>query len=165
MRAQDGFGLIEVLVSALVVISAALAVGTAFDAAGHASGRDRNRAVAASLAQGDQERLRGMDPGDLNNLIASPATTTKVSGNVTYTIVSSASAQNDTEATPDCGGDSNSASYLEVTSTVTWPNLAINPLAHHALLSVPPNGNGVRIVVAVQKADGPPEQGTTVSLT
>jgi type II secretory pathway pseudopilin PulG len=168
MRAQDGFGLIEVLVSALVVISAALAVGTAFDAAGHASGRDRNRAIAASLAQGDQERMRGMDPSDLNGLITNPGplqSPPKVMGGVTYTIVSSASAQNDPEATPDCGGDSSSASYLELTSTVTWPNMVIRPVVEQSLVSVPPTGNGGRIVVAVQDRNGDPEQGTTVNLT
>src|SRR3954447_9240175 len=166
MRAQDGFGLIEVLVSALVVISAALAVGTAFDAAGHASGRDRNRAVAAGLAQGDQERLRGMDPGDLNAMITNPPPARPVtSGNVVYSVASTVSAQNDPEATPDCGGDSSSASYVELTSTVSWPNMKIKPVVEQSLTSVPPDGNGGRIVVAVQDRNSAPEQGTTVNLT
>ena len=63
--AQDGFTLIEVMVSGLLVVIVALAVLAGLDGASRASGASKAKSTAASLAQQDQERLRGMKPSDL----------------------------------------------------------------------------------------------------
>ena len=59
-RSEAGFALIEVIVSAAVLAIVALAVLSGIDAASSSSGREKARAVAASLAEQDQERLRAM---------------------------------------------------------------------------------------------------------
>ena len=57
-RHQDGFALIEVIVSAAILAVVALAVLSGLDGASASSARERARAVSASLAEQDQERLR-----------------------------------------------------------------------------------------------------------
>ncbi len=57
-RSESGFALIEVIVSAAVLAIVALAVLSGLDAANGASAREKARAVGASLAEQDQERLR-----------------------------------------------------------------------------------------------------------
>ena len=60
LRSESGFALIEVIVAAAVLAIVALAVLSGIDAASSTSAREKARAVAASLAEQDQERLRAM---------------------------------------------------------------------------------------------------------
>ena len=55
---QDGYALIEVIVSAAVLAIVALAVLSGIDGATASTARERARAIAGSLAEKDQERLR-----------------------------------------------------------------------------------------------------------
>ena len=57
---EAGFALIEVMVSAVVLAMVALAVLAGVDAAGRSTGREKAEAVAVSLAEQDQERMRGI---------------------------------------------------------------------------------------------------------
>ena len=58
LRSESGFALIEVIVAAAVLAIVALAVLSGIDAASSTSAREKARAVAASLAEQDQERMR-----------------------------------------------------------------------------------------------------------
>src|SRR4051812_17755790 len=96
LRSETGFGIVEVLVTAMVVMIVATAVLGALDAASHASGRVKARSVAMTLAQGDQERLRAMPIADLANVrdstkhIAKICKTGSTTDCVSYTIASRA---------------------------------------------------------------------------
>ena len=59
-NSESGFALIEVIVSAAVLAIMAMAVLSGIDAASNSSAREKARAVAASLAEQDQERMRAM---------------------------------------------------------------------------------------------------------
>ena len=60
LASQDGFALMEVIVSSAVLILVVLGVLAGFDAITGTAGANKARTVAATLAEKDQERLRGM---------------------------------------------------------------------------------------------------------
>ncbi|HEX6024353.1 MAG TPA: carboxypeptidase-like regulatory domain-containing protein [Solirubrobacter sp.] len=119
-RSEAGFALIEVIVSAAVLAIVALAVLSGIDAANGASARERARAVAASLAEQDQERLRAMPIDMLKN---PPQAPDAVVDGVTYKIKSEARwITDDVDGSPACGagsGSENQVEYLQIKTTVT----------------------------------------------
>ena len=64
---QSGFTVVEVLVSALLVVVLSVGVLKALDAAEASSGGNKARGTAANLAQQDQERLRAYRAKELSN--------------------------------------------------------------------------------------------------
>jgi Tfp pilus assembly protein PilV len=122
---EDGFLLVEVMVSAVVLLIIAMATLQLIERSGKQTGADRSRGVATSLAQGDQDRLRALKPSDLANWAT--ATSTKVVDGVAYTVVSEVDPTRNASAT---GGQSvcasagtGTADYYRLKSTVTWPNM------------------------------------------
>jgi type II secretory pathway pseudopilin PulG len=67
-RSEAGFTIIEVLVSALMVILIGTATAKALITTAHVSGDQRLRAEADAIATQDQERLRGLSDEQLNGL-------------------------------------------------------------------------------------------------
>jgi len=65
---EDGFILIEVLVSALILAIVAAAVLAVLSSTTHSAASERVRSQAAALAQEDQARMRTMRIGTLNRL-------------------------------------------------------------------------------------------------
>jgi prepilin-type N-terminal cleavage/methylation domain-containing protein len=115
---QSGFALIEVIVSAAVLAMVALAVLSGIDGATHASGRERARSVAASLAEQDQERLRSMTINELAGYDVGPQTT-DIDG-IKYTVASTTKWVRDaTGNEPNCTDVNPQSDYLHVRSTVT----------------------------------------------
>src|SRR4051794_35287774 len=120
-RSEDGFALIEVIVSAAVLALVALAVLSGIDASAGSSAREKARAVASSLAEQDQERMRSMN---VDQLLAIPAInkgvqTIPIDG-VAYTVTSNAEwITDDQGGTPACGNSSNRSEYMHITTTVT----------------------------------------------
>ena len=103
-RSEAGFALIEVIVSAMVLAIVALAVLSGIDAANGASAREKARAVAANLAEQDQERLRAMPVALLKNP-PSQRPPINVDG-VTYTIKSETKwITDDLGGEPGCGDE------------------------------------------------------------
>lgn len=128
LESSAGFGIIEVLVTALVVMIVAGAALAGLDAASRASGRTKARSIAMTLAQSDQERLRAMPIADLANVRSSNTRTANVcdagGGNcVTYTIASQADWVSDSSGLESCTTPNAGFDYLKITSTVTWPSL------------------------------------------
>lgn len=118
-RNQDGFALIEVIVSAAVLALIALAVLSGIDGATASTARERARAVAASLAEQDQERLRGYRFEELSKLNEE---STKSVGDVTYTVKSEAGWVSDAGEVVNetCGAaGAKQSEYLRIVSTVT----------------------------------------------
>lgn len=118
-RNQDGFALIEVIVSAAVLALIALAVLSGIDGATASTARERARAVAASLAEQDQERLRGYRFEELSKLKEEG---TKTIGDVAYTVKSEAIwvADDGAVVSETCGAaGAKQSEYLRIVSTVT----------------------------------------------
>jgi type II secretory pathway pseudopilin PulG len=115
---QAGYALIEVIVSAAVLALLALAVLSGIDGASMSTAREKARAVAGSLAEQDQERLRSYR---FDALAIVPQANPVTLDNVTYTIKSEASwITDDANAVPACGTVAQKqAEYLRIVSTVT----------------------------------------------
>jgi prepilin-type N-terminal cleavage/methylation domain-containing protein len=117
-RSDSGFSMIEVIVSAAVLALVALAVLSGIDGATSATGRERARSVAATLAESDQERLREMP---VEQLASYTTTNTPVTvGKATYNVASRVEWVHDsTGGTASCANDTTQSDYLHITSTVT----------------------------------------------
>src|SRR5690348_5212870 len=117
-RNQDGFALIEVIVSAAVLAIIALAVLSGIDGATASTARERARAIAGSLAEQDQERMRGYRFDELAKI---PQQADQVIDGVKYTIKSEATwVVDDGEVTGTCGAAGTKQSeYLRIVTTVT----------------------------------------------
>src|SRR5664279_4295588 len=85
---QAGFSLIEVLVSALIVILMSVGTATALIVTSHTSGDQRLRSQANSLASQDQERLRGLSDEELSELNAANQTRTATLNGTSFTVKS-----------------------------------------------------------------------------
>jgi type II secretory pathway pseudopilin PulG len=166
---EAGFALVEVIVSAAVLAMVALAVLAGIDASSRSSGREKARAVAVSLAEQDQERLRGVPAKDVTSIDSPPPVTLN---GATYTITSNAVYIDDaTGGTDSCANSKDVASYIRITSTVTSTGFGASAPVSISSLVEPPisnvdagegylavqvndrNGNGVPGVTA--HADGP----------
>ncbi len=90
LTSEGGFTLIEVLVTALIVVLLAGATASALISTTHTSGDQRIRAQANALAAQDQARLRGLSDEQLTDLERRRAI--PLSG-TTFTVASSAAFQ------------------------------------------------------------------------
>jgi Tfp pilus assembly protein PilV len=167
LASEDGSLLVEVMVSAVLVVLVGLGVLAGFDGAAASSAQIKARAVGAGLAQEDQERMRSLKVSALSNY---SNTSTQAVAGVTYTVKSKASWVTDSSSTASCAaGGSSSADYLSATSTVTWPKMgATKPVTVESLIA-PPNGtfssNQGSLAVVVTKGDGTGLSGQSVNLS
>lgn len=123
---EDGFGLIEVMVSAVLLIMLAIATLNILDTSQAASSMNRSRGVAATLAQADQESMRQLP---LNSITGGyhPDPVVKTVAGIDYTIVSEGDWTRDATGVVTCSTAPSTAGrgeYLTITSTVTWPGMA-----------------------------------------
>lgn len=124
LRREDGFTIIEVLVAAVLVVMTATGVFAALDGAVGVADSNKSRNVAASLAQGDQERMRGMNPSELVALVDTPAPPDpqEVDGE-TYSVESQAEWVAGAGGATTCTSADAGARSLRISSTVTWPGI------------------------------------------
>jgi Tfp pilus assembly protein PilV len=162
---ESGFGLIEVLVSALLVVLVSSGVYLGLDAASATSGINKHRSISTYLAQQDQDRMRAMAVTELSNY---RETRTQAVGKVTYTIASSASWVGDGTGSASCTSGSAQANYLRIASSVTWPGMTIKPVAIESVVA-PPSGsfgpNQGSLAVQVRDRNGAGVQGVSVALS
>jgi len=118
---EEGFALIEVLVSAMVILIISVGTFGLLQAMTRASAEQRHSSQAYALAQEDQSRLRSMQLVALNHLDESRPVTL---GGVTFTVHSTGLFINNTTSTVSCTGENISADYARVTTEVTWPGMA-----------------------------------------
>lgn len=135
---EDGFLLIEVMVSAVVLLVLAMATLQIIDRAGKQAGNDRSRSVATTLAQADQDRIRALKPAALYNFGRSVQSKT-VDG-ISYDITTDVALTRDKTATGGgtiCSdGGTAKADYFRVLSTVKWPNMNVTkPVVLATILS------------------------------
>jgi Tfp pilus assembly protein PilV len=112
--AHEGFTLIEVLVSALLVLLISAAVAEALVTSSDFTGYTRNHYQANVVAQQDQERMKSMSDTALTAL---HQTRTVTLNNTQYTVTSSATFL---DATGGSSCTSRGAAYFKLTSTVSW---------------------------------------------
>jgi Tfp pilus assembly protein PilV len=162
---EAGFGLIEVLVSALLVVLVSSGVYLGLDAASATSGINKHRSVATYVAQQDQDRMRAMAVTELSNY---RATSSQTVGGVTYTIASAASWITDGTGAASCTSAGAQANYLRISSTVTWPGMTIKPVSIESIVA-PPSGsfgtNQGSLAVQVRDRNGAGVPGASVSLS
>jgi Tfp pilus assembly protein PilV len=116
LRSERGAFLVETLVGAVLVAIVAVAMFSAMDGVNQASGRTKGRAMSASLAQNDQERLRSMPVSMLSGLRQAQV---KPINGVNYNVDSRADWISDGTSSTDCTADGKGADYIKITSKVT----------------------------------------------
>jgi prepilin-type N-terminal cleavage/methylation domain-containing protein len=161
LRSSAGFTLIEVLVTSLIVVLIASASAKALISTSHASGDQRLRSQADSVATQDMERLRGLSDDQLNGLNQGPRPVT-VNG-TTFNVTSTANYL-DTTGASTC--TSNAAAYYKVSSTVTWTenfsNRTDTTVTQESVLARPVTGD---MFVQATDQTGAPLSGVSVVAT
>jgi Tfp pilus assembly protein PilV len=153
LRDERGSFLIEVLVSALLLIMLTGGAIAAFDSAAKQSGQQRSQAVAANLAASEMERLRSIKFSDLDGLdVTHPP---KDVDGTPFTIRSQTAEAFDPQAAGSgCDTSSRSPQALRATTTVTWPDMRGRaPVAVSSIIAAPASANSSRGNLSVQVLD------------
>ena len=165
LRAQSGFALIEVLVSAALLVVVAGGVLAGIEGPSRISGQNERRSQATDLAQQDQERLRSMT---FTSLVGYTATTPVTVGTNTYSRYSSAIWIHDDNDPDSCNTQSNSSQgdYLKITSRVTPPSGGGTPVQLDSLMAAPAGtySNKGTLAVLITDQAGQPVVGQSVSI-
>jgi Tfp pilus assembly protein PilV len=135
---EDGFALIEVLVSALIVVIVGGAVLTTLQATARSAGDSRNHSMAQAIAQEDQARLRSMRISSLNRLNQSYPVTLD---GTTFSVTSTGVFVNNISQTASCSTGQTSADYIRISSSVTWNGLGTRPPVTMTSIVSPSNGS------------------------
>lgn len=157
-RAEHGFTLIEVLVSALLTLIISAGVATALISATDFTGHERGTSQANAVAQQDQERMKSMTDSQLTAL---HQTRTVALNNTQFSVVSTAEFL-DANGNSSC--TSKSEAYFKLTSTVTSASTVGNPgqsVTEETIITRPLAGS---LVVPIQDQTSTPLQGATVSI-
>jgi Tfp pilus assembly protein PilV len=165
--AEQGFVLIEILVSALVLVIASAGVVGLIVTTVHAQSEQRHGSEAYALAQEDQARLASMQLPLLNHLdqtreIALNQATFKVRSLGLF-ISNKTSAQS-------CVEGSSESDYVQITSKVTWPGMAssekaviVSILSPSGSKALDPSHSSVAVSVASEQKT--PMPGVEVAAT
>ncbi|MDX6584248.1 MAG: hypothetical protein QOI10_3432 [Solirubrobacterales bacterium] len=150
--------LIEVIVSALLVGLISLSL-LGLDAVGRTTADQQRRAQAFTVAQADQERIKGLSADQIANL---NQTRTVTLDGVAFTVTSAGQFLSSSASNASCSSTAAAADYAKVSSTVDWASnkradvvvqSVVTPRAGGSLLAqvVDQNGAGlpgVRVDVA-----------------
>lgn len=118
-HAEDGFALIEVLVSALVLAIVAAGIASLIQATTRSAANERRHSTAQALAQEDQSRLRSMRLSMLNRL--NEERKLAIDGS-SYTVKSEGVFINNSTRQPSaCTSGTTSADFVRITTSVSWP--------------------------------------------
>ncbi len=162
---EEGFALIEVLVSALVLAIVAAGVMALLQATTRSAANERRHAEAYAIAQEDQAHLRSMRLSALNRL--EQTRTVSVDGNE-FTVKSQGVFVNNTTSEPSsCTSGKTAADYVRITSTTSWPG-SRQPVVIQSIVS-PSNGsldpNHGTLVITAKNAASQPLAGIGLSGT
>jgi prepilin-type N-terminal cleavage/methylation domain-containing protein len=141
-RAEHGFTLIEVLISALIVTLIAGAVAGGLMANVRATADQHRRTAAQALVEQDQERLKGLSAEQLDNLSQTYTTTLDT---YRFTVTSQAWYLNSTTGASCTTSGGAGATYFKTISTVTWtnPSGVAQSLATDESVITPPAGGSL----------------------
>jgi type II secretory pathway pseudopilin PulG len=161
---QDGFILIEVLVSALILAIVGGAVLTLIVATTRGAATQGGRSVASDLAQADQARLRTLRISEVNGVqkeVAHPK-----SNGTEYTVVSERVYINNKAGAVSCSKGTETPDYVQLTSTVSSPTM-VRPLVLQSVVSPSTgslNPNYGTFDFPTSNALGEPVSGVTITL-
>jgi Tfp pilus assembly protein PilV len=163
--AEEGFALIEVLVSALVLAIVAAGVLALLQATTRSAAAERSHAEAYAISQEDQARLRSLRLSALNRL--EETRTVTVDGNQ-FTVKSQGAFINNVKRQPSsCTTGETSADYVQITTTTSYPE-GHQPVVLQSIIS-PSNGsldpNHGTLLVTTKNAAGNPLGGVGLSGT
>ncbi|HYI37271.1 MAG TPA: hypothetical protein VEX39_11725 [Thermoleophilaceae bacterium] len=167
LAAERGFGVTEVLVSALIVVLISLSTLTAIDAAGRTQDTNKSRSVASSLAQDDIERLRAMKITQLADLGADTDPRTVLVDGEKYFVKSKGEYLAGQAGSDNCASDDEAPKYLKLTSTVTWPTMrAAKPVEANSLRATPSGtiGDFGSLAVDINGRAGAGQEGIVVKI-
>lgn len=152
LAVESGSVLIEVLVSAALLLAASVGVMLALANATAQSGTQRNRAVAANVAVTQLENVRALK---FSQVVDINRTTTTVLGGTTYTAVTKAvwtGAPNVSAAA--CADAARSPDSLRVSVTVSWPRMgSAKPVVLTSILAAPASASQQRGAIITQITD------------
>jgi len=138
MHAEDGYALIEVLISGLIAVIVAGAVMGVLQSTARSAADSRHRAQAYAIGQEDQARMRTMRIQTLYKY--SQSRTVTVEGTA-YTVESSAKyINNATGGDLTCGSGSSTVDFVQITTKVSWPGMRSGEATTIQGLVAPPNG-------------------------
>lgn len=161
---QDGFIIIEVLVSALILAIVAGAVLALITATTRSAASERSHSTAYGLAQEAQAQMRALPITTLKSYEHTSHTTI---GGTKFEVLSKSFYVNNQSGTASCSQQNASLDYVEITSTVTSPTL-LNPVSLQSIVSPsagslnPTHGN---LVFQVDNALGEGVSGVSISST
>lgn len=130
--------LIEILVSAMVLIIASAGVMVLLQTTTHSQAELRHNSEAYALAQEDQARLASMRLSTLNRL---DQTRTVTLNKTEFSVRSRGVFINDNTSKPSCGEGTSTADYVEITSSVSWPGMDPGEKAKIVSVLSPSNGS------------------------
>jgi Tfp pilus assembly protein PilV/flagellar biosynthesis GTPase FlhF len=151
--AEDGFLLIEVMVSALLVGLIALATFNGFAVANRFSADQRRHSEAELLAAQSQEQLRSDPATALDTLETAPHSYTTTVNGTEFTITQEAKGVNSAGSATGCTFSESSKEHganVLITTAVTWSLLtkAKRPAVKQASIVTPPIGSALEVDVS-----------------
>jgi Tfp pilus assembly protein PilV len=162
---EAGFALIEVMVSAVLLVALALATLKLIDSSATASSTQRARSAASSLAHQDLNRMRQMTISSAAGLAQSYPV--NLNG-LNYAVESTAQWASDSGGVVTCSSGSTGAQYLRTSSKVTWVGMgAAKPVVAESIVTprvaeMDPTVGA--LTVLVKNATGSPVSGVTVTI-
>ena len=168
-RRDDGFALIEVIISAFLLAIIVVGLLTGLEAAGRATADERFHNQAAVLAAQSQEALRSDPASSLDTIQSTPHVYTQTVGNEIFTITEKVTFVNGSNGKTGCsatgGGEAKqSGDYLQITSSVSWPQLLAvkRPEVSQSSVITPPDGSSLEVDVTNGATTPQPVEGATV---
>jgi type II secretory pathway pseudopilin PulG len=148
--AQDGFLLIEVVISALIVGLIVVGLLSGLSVASNTSADQRRHDQAAVLAAQSQEQLRTDPATALEALEVTPNSYSATLNSTKYTITESTKYINDSTQASACTSPSEagkqSGNYIQITSVVSWTAAnSTYPRVEQSSIVTPPTGSALEV--------------------
>ena len=163
---DDGFTLVEVIASMVVLAILATAVAVALAQSLQASRTSRQRVAAANLISQQMDLIRDAGAGALGIGVSSP-TPVSVDGTL-YSMTQTVRWVSGTSSATDSCSGTGTALFKSVSIAATWPSMAgTAPVRSDTVLApdvADVNANAITIPIRVRNRDNVPVQGVAVQL-
>src|SRR5262245_37686950 len=152
-RDEAGIAIVEVLVSALVLLIFSVGVVTVLTGSTRATAQERHRTQANMLAEQELERVRSLRIAELvtlnttryvledgTQLTTGCPTSGAQSLQTCYTITAQSQFQNEPAATSGCTAGTGSRDYMLITVSVSWTGMGVLHPVRASTIASPPSG-------------------------